>query len=181
MRRNKWMSCKNIMLNAVGATAVLVAFAAGSATPSRAQNAVNVMASDPRLSEWMGLVQTAGLGSAAATNQYTVFAITNDGFDKLNAVWRGMLKAQGANSSPNFQRLQALVRSQAVFGLHPASEFAGKVVTLQSVAGTPIVIDGTVPSAMKTTMAYTTGHEDGAPLTASNAVIYPIVVSDVHR
>jgi hypothetical protein len=96
-------------------------------------------------------------------------------------MWRGILKGQGANNSVNRQRLQAIVRSQAIFGLHPAAEFAGKVVTLQSVAGTPIVVDGTVAGQMKATMAYATGHEAGSALTASNAVIYPIVATDVHQ
>ncbi|HTI03335.1 MAG TPA: fasciclin domain-containing protein [Acidisoma sp.] len=176
------MTAQKHKIMMVAAAAALV-FGGGlmAAPPARAQNAVSVMASNPQLSEWMSLVQNAGLGPAAATNQYTVFALTNDGFDKLNAMWRGILKGEGANKSVNRQRLQAIVRSQAVFGLHPASEFAGKVVTLQSVAGTPIVVDGTVEGQMKATMAYATGHQDGAPLTASNAVIYPIVATDVHQ
>ena len=164
------------------AVAVLFAGVGLASSPrAHAQNANTVMMSNSQLSEWAALVQNAGLGTAAATNQYTVFALTNDGFDKLNAMWRGLLKAQGSKNSIDRQRLQAIVRSQAVYGLHPASEFAGKVVTLQSVNGTPIVVDGTGSGALTTTMAYATGHQVGAPLTASNAIIYPIEVTNVHR
>jgi hypothetical protein len=44
------------------------------------------MGSDPQLSQWLYMVQYAGLIGPATTAQYTVFALTNDGFDRLNAV-----------------------------------------------------------------------------------------------
>lgn len=147
---------------------------------AHAQNAATAMASDPSLSEWTYIVGQAGLTTAAATNTVTVFAVTNEGFDQINAVWHGALKTPGATGAPNFQRMQELVRSQAVFGLHAPSEFAGKNVTLTSVAGTPITIDGTVAGKLTITMEHAVGSVEGTPITTSQAVIYPIVVSDVH-
>lgn len=152
-----------------------------SARAQESQDAVTAMGSDPQLTDWLYLVQTAGLGGAASTAQYTVFALTNDGFDRLNALWKGMLRPQGTNKPVDPQVLQRVLRSQAVLGLHPPSEFAGKVVTLTSVNGTKITVDGTVPNALKMTMAYATGHQVAQPTVATNAIIYPVIVDNVHR
>jgi hypothetical protein len=137
------------------------------------------MASNPDLTEWTYIVQQAGLATAAATNTVTVFALTNKGFDQINAVWHGALKSPGASGSPKFQRMQQLVRSQAVLGLHPPSEFSGKTVTFTSVAGTPITVDGTVSGKLTIKTAHMTGEVNGTPMTSNQSVIYSIMASEV--
>lgn len=156
-----------------------LALATGS-IPLRAQNAATAMQSDPNLTRWTHIVGVAGLMQGAATNAVTVFAITNEGFEKANAVWRNALRSPGAGGSPKFQKMQNFVRSQAVFGLHPMSEFAGKTVTLTSIAGTPITIDATNPAMITVTMAYVTATMSGRAITTSQAVIYPVIIDKVH-
>ncbi len=164
---------------------VIAALAAGLGSvahaPAFAQNAATAMAMNPDLTEFTHIVQLAGLTQAAATNNVTVFAITNKGFDNINAMWRGVLTTPGANGSPNFQRMQRLARSQAIFGIHPPSEFMGKVTQVTSVAGTPITVDGSVQGKLTVTAAFTTGYLSGTPTTTSQAVIYPIEVTSVNR
>ncbi|MCB8882768.1 hypothetical protein ACELLULO517_21160 [Acidisoma cellulosilytica] len=147
---------------------------------AQAQNAATAMASNPDLSQWSYIVGQAGLKMAAATNPVTVFALTDKGFNDINAVWHGALKTPGASGSPNYQKMQQLVRSQAILGLHPPSEFDGKKVTLTSVAGTPITVDGTVQGKLTVEMKYATGAVSGMPMVSDQSVIYPIVASDVH-
>ena len=145
-----------------------------------AQNAFAVMASNADLSDWLGLVESAGLGGAAGNNEYTVFALTNEGFDQLNALLRGKLTQAGSNRPVDPQLLQEVVRTHVILGLHPASEFAGKTVTLTTAAGDPITVDGTDPTALKLTMRYATAHEVAPPIVADNAIIIPIVDDNAH-
>ena len=181
------MHLRNLSINKAGVqkavAALVLATGLGlvASPPVHAQNAVTLLQSNPEMSEWLHIVQLAGLVPAGSTNVVTVFALTNDGFDKLNAMWRGQLRPQGANKSVNYQLLQRIVRTQAVLGIHPPSEFSGKMTHLTSVAGTPITVDGTAANGLTTTMAYATGHVTGAPMTSSEAVIYPIEVSNVHQ
>jgi uncharacterized surface protein with fasciclin (FAS1) repeats len=172
-------------ISKISKIAAIIVLAAGVGSvvcpPAKAQSATAVLEANPQLGDWQGIVQQAGLASAGSEGTYTVFALTNDGFDKLNAMWRNMLKAQGANRSIDRQRLQRIVRSQVLYGVHPPSDFAGKVTKLISVAGTPIIIDGTSPDSMTATMAYATGHLTGKPTVTDNAVVYPIEVTKVHR
>jgi uncharacterized surface protein with fasciclin (FAS1) repeats len=145
-----------------------------------AQDAFTVMASRPELSDWLGLVESAGLGGAAGTKTYTVFALTNEGYDNLNALLKGVLTQQGSNRPVNPQLLQTVVRTHVILGLHPPSEFAGKIVTLTTAAGDPIKVDGTTAGMLKLTMRYATAHEVGPPIIADNAIIIPIVDDNAH-
>jgi uncharacterized surface protein with fasciclin (FAS1) repeats len=163
------------------AAGVIAAGIASASVSAHAQNAVTLTGSDPSLSKWAHIVQLSGLTQAAQTNTVTVFAITNKGFDQVNGVYANALMSPGAMGSPHFMRMQSLVMSQAVLGLHPMSEFEGKVVALTSVGGTPIVIDGSTPGKLTIKMVYTTSELSGAPLTSDQAIIYPVVVSKVNR
>lgn len=171
-------SCKSRLFTALAAIIVCAGFA--STVPAQAQNAARAMASDPNLSKWTQIVGMAGLMQGAATNEVTVFAITNEGFDKINGVWRNALSSPGSSGSPNFQRMQQLVRSQAIFGLYPMSTLTLKKTTLTSVAGTPITIDAMNPAHITVTMAHTTATISGNPIVTSQAVIYPVVVEQVN-
>jgi hypothetical protein len=163
-------------------SAALVAAGIGLALsgPAHAQNAATAMASNPDLTRWTYIVGVSGLKTAAATNAVTVFALTDKGFNDINAVWHGALTTPGASGSPNYQKMQQLVRSQAIMGLHPPSEFAGKKVTLTSVAGTPITVDGTTDGKLMIEMRYAPGEVSGTPMVSDQSVIYPIVASKVH-
>lgn len=163
------------------AAAVIAAGFGAAAIPAHAQNAVTLTATDSGLSQWAHIVQLAGLVQAAQTNNVTVFAITNKGFDRVNKVYSNALMSPGSMGSPHFMRMQSLVMSQAVLGLHPMSEFDGKKVTLTSVAGTPLEIDGTTQGKLVIKGAYTTTELTGQPLTSSQAVIYPVTVLHVHQ
>lgn len=169
---------RTIMQTVAAAT---IATGVGLSAPAHAQNAVTLTASDSGLSQWAHLVQIAGLTPAAQTNNVTVFAITNEGFDSVNKVYSNALMSPGAMGSPNFMRIQLVVMSQAVLGLHPMSEFEGKKVTLTSVAGTPLVVDGTTPGKITVEAEFTTLSTTGNPLSSSQALIYPMSVVKVNQ
>ncbi len=175
---NNWLGRRYSKM--VLAAAVCAGLGSVAAIPAHAQDAMTAMASNPQLSQWQSLVQFSGLGGKAATATFTVFALTDEGFDNLNGVWKGKLTQRGANQRIDRQLLQSVVRSQAVAGLYPPSAFAGKVTTLSSLNGTPIVVDGTGPNGLKITMAYATSHPEGPPIVADNAIIYPVLNDSVH-
>jgi uncharacterized surface protein with fasciclin (FAS1) repeats len=171
---------KKNMTKFLAAAVVATGFGA-AALPAHAQNAVTLTATDSSLSQWAHIVQLAGLTQAGQTNTVTVFAITNKGFETVNQAYSNALKSPGRTGSPNFQRMQALVRTQAVFGLHPMSDFKFKTVTLTSVAGTPIVVDGSNPAKITIKTKYITGTVGDQPLSSSQAVIYPVTVVHVNQ
>lgn len=164
----------------IATTALVGGFGTMATVSARAQSAVTLAGQNSDLSQWGHLVQLAGLVPAAQSNPVTVFAISDKAFHNMNAVWANALKSPGAMGSPHFMRIQALVMSQAVLGIHPMSEFAGKTVTLTSVGGTPIVIDATNPNKVTVKAAYTTSYVSGEALSSSQAVIYPVYVTKVH-
>src|SRR3954468_6695912 len=90
-----------------------------------------------------------------------------------------MLLPKGSETFPDTSELITLVRAHVVYGLHSLEEFQGKKVSLQSVSGTPIEIDGTNPQAITVTWQSVQGQRgqgklQGQPILASNADIYPI-------
>jgi uncharacterized surface protein with fasciclin (FAS1) repeats len=143
------------------------------------EDGFTVMASDPRFTNWVNLLQQSGLAPyARGVSPYTVFAPTNAAISQRPDI-RDALLPRASESFPDTSALTALVRAHVVYGLHPFDEFKGKKITLQSVSGTPIEIDGTNPQAVTVTWQSVQGQRgqgtlQGQPILASNADIYPI-------
>lgn len=122
---------------------IVVLAAAILAAPLAAQAAscADVLVSTPTLTRFAGIVQQSGLAPQVSNGTLTVFAPTNAALNGISSVTQ-MLGGQSANSAPDFPKLQTLVRAHLVSGRHPQSEMLGKV-TLSTLAGTSIAIDGT--------------------------------------
>ena len=97
--------------------------------------------STPQLTSFAAVVQQSGLRPLLGTAPLTIFAPTNDAISHIRSVTQ-MLEGQGNNQSPDFQKLQLLVRAHLVSGSHPEDQMHGKV-ELTTQAGTTIAIDGT--------------------------------------
>ena len=144
-----------------------------------APDGFTVMASDPRFRTWVSIVQASGLAPyARGATPYTVFAPTEAAFNRYPTMRQEFLPS-GANSFPDTSNLIRLVRTHVMYGLHPKSELEGHRVTVRSVAGTPITVDGSNPQAIAVTWTSPgrgegTAHLTAAPIQASNAIIYPI-------
>src|SRR5690242_8411025 len=78
-----------------------------------------VMASDPRFSGWVALLQQSGLAPyARGVSPYTVFAPTNAAINQYPQI-RDMLLPKASEAFPDTSELNALVRAHVVYGLHP--------------------------------------------------------------
>jgi uncharacterized surface protein with fasciclin (FAS1) repeats len=143
------------------------------------EDGFSVMASDPRFSTWVALLQQSGLAPyARGIEPYTVFAPTNRAFDKAPGGRAGLLPTS-SEAFPDTTFLIGFVRAHVVGGLHPLQEFRGKKVTLKSLTGTPIEVDATNPQNIAVTWSSIEGEKahgeiQGDPILASNADIYPI-------
>ena len=173
------------------AGAALAPALGGLTRPAAAQqfmgDAYSVMAADERFTTWVRLIDAGGLQSAARSpSPYTVFAITETGFAKFPQVVQDLLGYQqqagshnDANVFPDTSKIVRLIRSHVTRGKHYANEVMGKTLTVTTVAGTPLKIDGTKQPVTITWMSQATNGSLTAvvpdvPLVAINAVIYPI-------
>lgn len=170
-----------------------LAAAIGLVRPARAQqgelvmgDGYSVMASDERLTTWVQLIDAGGLQAyARAPRPYTTFPVTDSVFAKNPEIVKqllGYLYSSGTHNAqdafPDTSTIVKLVRSHVVPGKHYANEVMGKTMTVTSVAGTPIMVDGTDPSAVKVTWTSAANGKPlsarlvDAPITCTNAVIY---------
>ncbi len=160
-------------------------------TPYAAAQTVNMdawsaMLSDKRFTIWLRLIAGGGLeANARAATPYTMFAVTDTGWKKYSQLADSLLDYQDSNGRhaddafPDSSRIVALVRSHTVRGKHPAVEIMDKRVSMKTIEGTPIEIDGT---ARPVTISWHSEAGAGnltapvidAPLITINAVIYPI-------
>lgn len=151
--------------------------------PALAASCADVLNSNRDLSSFAGLVQQSGLRNQLDTARLTVFAPSNAALGRLTYVTQ-MLAGQSANASPDFPKLQTLVRAHLVSGDHPENEMRGKV-DLPTLAGTSIAIDGTTQRGI----LLTAGARDvnlsgmqvmrdiavtGAAIKCDNGWVYPI-------
>lgn len=138
-----------------------------------------VLASDARFSTFVGLLQQSGLAPAArGATPFTVFVPTNTAFNKY-PTYIQTLMPNGAGAFPDTTKLVEYIRRHAVVGLHPPSEFEGKTVTLSTVSGVSIVVDGTGSGAPVVTYHLpdnqtVSAHLIAEPIMCSNGLIYPI-------
>jgi hypothetical protein len=80
---------------------------------------------------------------------------------------------------PDLSRVVRLIRSAVVAGVHPPAEFAGKKVSLTSVGGTLIDVDGTAGGdsllvSLQLPGRVMTARADTDVITTQNVVVYPI-------
>jgi uncharacterized surface protein with fasciclin (FAS1) repeats len=144
-----------------------------------ADDALSIMESDPRFSDWVEILKFSGLSQYAQnTPRFTAFVPTNAAFEKYPDTLTSLLSGR-SRSFPDTTRQVLFVRSHVILDLHPLSEFSGRTATVTSLAGNPIFVDGTKAPAYIVTWTSinsrtATAHLCGAPVVASNAIIYPV-------
>jgi len=159
---------------------------------SNLEDAYTVLQDDGRFTQLLTLIDYANMEQRVAHPRMatTLFAPTDEAFTKYPYAVRN-LTASGlspAQSDPfgmsNIAAVSEVLRTHAVAGLHPPSEFSGRKVTLTNIAGTPIEVDGTDPNNVTVRWSYrqpsavpvsrASGVIGGTPLQARRALIYPI-------
>lgn len=166
------------------ASATLAAGLLGAANSARAAGCAETLFSTPTLTRFGAIVQQAGLAPQLGSGQLTVFAPSNAALNGISSITQ-MLAGQSANSAPDFPKLQTLVRAHLVQGLHPENDMHGKV-TLSTLAGTSLAIDGTGQRAITLSASASNGvnlsgthtmsdvHVAGPVINCDNGIIYPI-------
>ena len=166
------------------ASATLTAVLLGTAGAASAANCAEALLSNPRLMRFSAIVQQAGLAPQVSSSTLTVFAPTNDALNAISSITQ-MLGGQSSNAVPDFPKLQILVRAHLVQGLHPERDMHGKV-TLSTLAGTSLAIDGTGQRAIMLSASASNGvnlsgthavsdvHVAGPAIECDNGIIYPI-------
>lgn len=150
------------------------------------------MASDPRLRTWTQLIDAGGLQGYARADIYTVFPAADTAFAQFPGMVRDLLGPyystgthNAAEAFPDTSKIVKLVRSHAINGKHYPNEVMGKSVTVTSIAGTPIAIDGTDPNHVKVTWTSAANGQTMSallvdqPVTCTNAVVY--IVNTVEK
>jgi uncharacterized surface protein with fasciclin (FAS1) repeats len=141
-------------------------------------DALSIMSSEPRFSDWVQVLRFTGLAQYAQTGpKFTSFVPTNAAFEKYPDILRDVLRPR-TKAFPDTTLQVQFVRSHVILDEHPLSEFAGKKVQLTAMSGNPIDIDATQPgvyivswSGIPNKIATTT--ISGDPITATNGIIYP--------
>jgi uncharacterized surface protein with fasciclin (FAS1) repeats len=128
---------------------------------------------------FMGLVEQAGLaGEARSASNVTVFAPTNAAFYKYPTYYQTLIPG-GSKSFPDTSKLIEFCRNHVVSGLYTPDKVAGKKLSLTSLTGAGVDVDGT-GSGLPTVTYHLIGDQtvtaqcSEQPIQASNAVIYPI-------
>jgi uncharacterized surface protein with fasciclin (FAS1) repeats len=113
-----------------------------------------------------------------------VFAPTDEAAAKHPQIEQMLFGAQSPSARqkdvfPDTSRIVGIVRAHVIRGKHPLSEFQGKKETLDSLAGIPLVIDGTGPQITVTRTDPVSGKTvtlvvTDQPMLATNAIIYPV-------
>jgi len=149
---------------------------------------LTVMESDGRFREWIRLLSASGLARDAESGPpYTMFVPTDGAMEPYALDFSEMLGlvAWNVNATPDVPRIDRVVRSHTVEGMHPLSEFSGKKMTLRSTFNTEVDVDGTTPGVLTVTVHRPTATAvqriTTQPLMASNAVIYPVETVSVTR
>ena len=142
------------------------------------QNALALMTSVPRFSQWVQVLEFAGLTQYAINSNFTAFVPTNTAFDKYPGIFDTLLKGRG-RAFPDSTVPVQFIRSHVVLDLHPLSEFSGKKATVTAVSGSPITVDGTQAGLYTVTWESLNGTAASAritdtPLLASNAILYAV-------
>jgi uncharacterized surface protein with fasciclin (FAS1) repeats len=156
-----------------------------------AASAAAVLENDPQFSDFTAAIKATGLWPILRQETaVTIFAPTNAAFSRLDRNWRNFLIPPSGSAETNpgqqmYQR-QMMVKSTGVGGIHPESEFRGKVTRVKSFGGYFFEVDGTKPGPLvinpKPSMEYSIGLPQqasqkqataGTPIKADNGYIYP--------
>jgi uncharacterized surface protein with fasciclin (FAS1) repeats len=173
------LSRRNIFkVSAIGLLASLPVTRAFADENLLGETALAIMASDPRFSDWVQVLEFAGLTQYAINARFTAFVPTNAAFNKYPDVLDTLLKGRGRAFADSTVPVQ-FIRSHVVLDLHPLSEFAGKTETVTAVSGSAITVDGSKSRIYTVTWAGLNGAPASAriaetPILASNAIIYPV-------
>ena len=150
-------------------------------------DAYSYFASNAQFTTWVRLIAAGGLeGGARGATQFTVFAPTDDALAKYPQVaellsYQTQVGPRSNNIFPDTSKIVKLVRSHVVLGKHfPKEAETNKgVMTVNSLAGTPITVDTTKTPVTVTWQSAVTGSAltaglTGTPINTFNAVIYPV-------
>jgi uncharacterized surface protein with fasciclin (FAS1) repeats len=176
---------RRILLKTAAVSGILLPCAGKVRAQVPMVDAYTLFATDPRFTVWTQLIDVGGLQAAArAPNAFTVFAPTDEAFAKHPEVQQMLLAAQAPNARqnvvfPDTSRIVGIVRAHVVRGKHMLSEFQGRKETLDSIAGVPLLIDGTGPQVTVTRTDPVSGRTitlvvTDQPEAATNAIIYPV-------
>ena len=141
-------------------------------------DALSIMSSDPRFSDWVQVLRYAGLAQYAQSGpKFTSFVPTNDAFQKYPEILQDVLRPRN-KAFPDTTLQVQFVRSHVILDEHPLSEFAGKKVQLTAISGNPIDIDATQPGVYVVSWSGIPGKIatttiTGNPIAATNGIIYP--------
>ena len=120
-----------------------------------AQTIGATLRADPRFSDYVDVIELAGLGRALTdARDVTVFAPTNAAFERSDPSWRvHAVPDTGASSNGGAEaiRRQALIEQSGLQGVHPVADFAGKLQDVRALNGRIFHIDGRVPGAITIT------------------------------
>lgn len=150
-------------------------------------DAYSYFASNEQFTTWIRLIAAGGLEAGArGATQFTVFAPTDDAFSKYPQVadllsYQTQVGRSGNNLFPDTSKIVKLVRSHVVLGKHfPKEALATSgVMTVNTLAGTPIVVDTskrpvTVTWNSAVSGSALTANLTSTPINTFNAVIYPV-------
>jgi uncharacterized surface protein with fasciclin (FAS1) repeats len=149
-----------------------------SQTAPPMQDALSMMTSDARFSDWVQLLEYTGLAQYAAGDQpFTAFIPTNKAFSKYPQVLAEVLRPR-TRAFPDTTLQVQFVRSHVVLDIHPLTQVEGAPVALTSIAGNSIVIrpqQAGVYDVRWTSInsMLASAIISGSPIRASNAIIYP--------
>jgi uncharacterized surface protein with fasciclin (FAS1) repeats len=131
-----------------------------------AGNLYETLKGDPQFSTLVQIIDATGTRHNYTSGTRTVFAPTNDAFDKIKGGYDDMLgKTDRENTA-------ALLLYQIVPGAHTPDSLKGKTVTLNTLQKDPVTIYGT---GDKLHYGDAFGADQAGPaLTASNGVIIPV-------
>ena len=149
-------------------------------------DAYSFMSSDPRLTIWVQLIAAGGQEQyARAPTPYTMFPASNAAFAEMPAFVNSLLAYQNSTGTHNAQdafpdtsKIVELVRSHVVRGKHYPQDVMGRKITVTTIAGTQLEVDGTDPSAVRLNWASAANGEAlsarlvDQPITCRNAVLY---------
>ena len=153
-------------------------------------DAFSVMSADPRLTTWTQLISAGGLESyARAPRPFTMLPAADTAFAQFPGMVKQLLGYQyqtgshnSADAFPDTSRIVKVVRTHTINGKHFANEVMGKKLTVTSVAGTPVIVDGTNPAAVRVTWQSAANGQTmsanivDAPIVCTNAVLYIVDV-----
>jgi uncharacterized surface protein with fasciclin (FAS1) repeats len=141
-----------------------------------------ILKSDPRFTDFIRVVDFAGLGHELDTaHGVTVFAPTNTAFELAEPNWRATANPDTAILSGGWgQQRQHLIEQSVLSGIHPPSDFAGKMQDVRAINGSVFHVDGRGPGGISiTTGPIATAMGDVArPPRVANAQLPPIVARD---